>query len=254
MLAVKALEPLAKKDDQALTRLTDALDAAHLGRAQGGARGARNGVRREVAAGRPHRARSKHGDVRAAALARFFERKLLDDPRGAVGDPPPARRRRRGRAEGRVPAVGRVEAATGRRAARARHRTEPPAQRTGEGRQAGGRRARGRRRRKLTPDDYDTLLQATASPALDTCLRGARGARGARRPAGVRAAAATQPRGGRERPASMCAGRSRPSTTSAPSNRLRSLLFDKEPSVRDAAYTALAKTSTRRRCRSPSPG
>src|SRR5262249_51369668 len=74
VLAIKALEPLAKDDDQALTRLTDALNAPTWD------------VRKAVLAAletvydakSPQASltglTSKHGDVRAAALVRAFER------------------------------------------------------------------------------------------------------------------------------------------------------------------------------------
>jgi ParB family chromosome partitioning protein len=91
---------------------------------------------------------------------------------------------------------------------------------------------------KLPEDDLTPLLQATASRSLDTCLRGARGLavlgdprafglllqlsreeNAAARAEVCRALAALEdPRG---------------------INRLRSLLFDPEPSVRDAAFSGL---------------
>ena len=56
VLAVKALEAMAARDDQALARLTDALERLHLGRAQGGTRGARGGLPTRLAGRRAGRA------------------------------------------------------------------------------------------------------------------------------------------------------------------------------------------------------
>src|SRR5439155_9076872 len=79
-LAVKALEPLAKADDQAMVRLTDALNAPTWDvRKQ-----ALASLEAVFDANSPQASltalTSKHGDVRAAALARAFERGLLADP------------------------------------------------------------------------------------------------------------------------------------------------------------------------------
>ena len=244
MKAVKALEPLAKADDQALTRLVDALDAATWDVRKTARCIARNGVRCEIPRRDPDRgSNSKHGDVRAASLLRSKERWLLDDP--AVQS---AIRRRLEDADAGVRKVAfllsvlsKDQLAAVLRASDTELNRQLNELEKAEKPDKAAPAVPADAKSKLTAADYDTLLQATASRALDTCLRGARGLAvlGDPRAFGLllqlsREEDVSRPRRGVPRAR-------RGSTTSAPVNRLRSLLFDKEASVRDAAYTALAK-------------
>lgn len=240
-LAVNALVPLAKTDDQGLTRLVAALDAptwdvrkAALAGLEG-VFGADSPQASLTALG------SAQGDIRAAALARAFERGLLADP--AVGS---AVRRRLEDADAGVRKVafllsvesrpglaGVLRAADGElnrqlnelEKADKSDRPAPPVAADA--------------RSKLTPADYDVLLQATASRALDTCLRGARGLATLRDPRAfglLLQLSREDDAGARVGVCRALAALDDPRAV----NRLRSLVFDREPSVRDAAYTALA--------------
>src|SRR5439155_12618324 len=92
----------------------------------------------------------------------------------------------------------------------------------------------------LGDDDLTPLLQATASRALDTCLRGARGLAvlGDQRALGLLLQLSREEDVNAR--VNVCRALAALDDERAV-NRLRSLLFDKEASVRDAAYTALAK-------------
>ena len=185
---------------------------------------------------------SKYGDIRAAALIRAYDRKLLDDP--AVQS---AIRRRLEDGDAGVrkvafnlsvlskPDLAAVLRATDTELNRQLNELEK-ADKADKPAASVAADAKG----KLAPTDYDTLLQATASRALDTCLRGARGL-----------AVLGDPRAfglllqlSREEDVTarvdVCRALAALDDERAV-NRLRSLLFDKEASVRDAAYTALAK-------------
>src|SRR5258708_14537996 len=92
----------------------------------------------------------------------------------------------------------------------------------------------------LDEDDLAPLLQATASRALDTCLRGARGLAvlGDPRAFGLLLQLSREEEVNAR--VDVCRALAALDDERAV-NRLRSLLFDKEASVRDAAYTALVK-------------
>src|SRR5262252_6793238 len=91
----------------------------------------------------------------------------------------------------------------------------------------------------LADDDFTPLLQATASRSLDTCLRGARGlaALGDPRALGLLLQLSREDNAAAR--AEVC-GALAALADPRGIDRLRSLLFDAEPAVRDAAYTALA--------------
>src|SRR5882724_12869853 len=92
----------------------------------------------------------------------------------------------------------------------------------------------------LDDDDLIPLLQATASRSLDTCLRGACGLAvlGDPRAFGLllQLSRAEDPAARAE----VCRALAALDDPRA-ADRLRSLLFDPEAAVRDAAFTALAK-------------
>src|SRR4051812_12897620 len=92
----------------------------------------------------------------------------------------------------------------------------------------------------LGDDDLTPLLQATASRALDTCLRGARGLAVLRDPRAFGLLLQLSREDDPQARVAVCRALAALDDERAV-NRLRSLLFDKEPSVRDAAYTALFK-------------
>src|SRR5437764_13582144 len=92
----------------------------------------------------------------------------------------------------------------------------------------------------LNDDDLTPLLQAIASRSLDTCLRGARGLAvlGDPRAFGLLLQLSRE-----ENPAAraeVCRALAALDDPRA-ADRLRSLLFDAEASVRDAAFSALAR-------------
>src|SRR3712207_8304407 len=93
---------------------------------------------------------------------------------------------------------------------------------------------------KLDEADFDPLLQATASRALDTCLRGARGLAvlGDERALGLLLQLSReQDAAARAAVARALAALDDPRSV----GRLRSLLFDADAAVRDAAFTALER-------------
>src|SRR5436190_9036353 len=92
----------------------------------------------------------------------------------------------------------------------------------------------------LGEDDYDTLLQATASRALDTCLRGARGLAVLGDPRAFGLLLQLSREDDTTARVDVCRALAALGDDRAV-NRLRSMLFDPQASVRDAAYTALAK-------------
>ncbi len=236
ILAVKALEPLAKADDQALTRLVDALDAPTWD-----VRKAALGSLESVYDAKAPTASltalsSKYGDVRAAALIRAYERKLLEDP--AVQS---AIRRRLEDGDAGVRKVAFLLSVLSKPelAAVLRARDSELNRQLSEFAST-VQVVTADAKDKLTPNDYDTLLQATASRALDTCLRGARGLAVLRDPRAFGLLLQLSREEDVSARVDVCRALAALDDERAV-NRLRSLLFDKEASVRDAAYTALAK-------------
>lgn len=255
--AVKALEPLAKADDQALTRLVDALNASTWD-----VRKATLGALESVYDANAPTASltaltSKHGDVRREALLRTFERGLLDDP--AVQS---AIRRRLEDDDAGVRKVAfllSVESKPDLAAVLRSRDTELNRQLKELEKPAKGDKDKGEKedkkedkkeeaappvaadaKDKLTPTDYDTLLQATASRALDTCLRGARGLAVLGDPRAFGLLLQLIREEDVNARVEVCRALAALDDERAV-NRLRSMLFDSQASVRDAAYTALVK-------------
>jgi ParB family chromosome partitioning protein len=250
--AVKALEPLAKADDQALTRLVDALDAVAWD-VRKAALESLEAVYGDAPTASLTALGSKHGDLRVRALVRAFERKLLDDP--AVQS---AIRRRLEDEDAGVrkvafllsvlskPDLAAVLRASDAELHRQLNELEKPEKgdkEKGEKAEKGDKTAApvpAGAKEKLTAGDYDTLLQATASRALDTCLRGARGLAVLGDPRALGLLLQLSREEDVTARVEVCRALAALDDERAV-NRLRSLLFDKEASVRDAAYTALAK-------------
>jgi ParB family chromosome partitioning protein len=240
VLAVKALQPLARTDDQALTRLTDALNAPTWD------------VRKEVLAAleavfdkkSPQASltglTSKHGDVRAAALTRAFERGLLADPavQSAI------RRRLEDEDTGVRKVAFLLSVVSHKNLAGVLRFKDPELNRQVNELEKADKPDKlapeppANAADKLSPAEYDVLLQATASRALDTCLRGARGLAVLGDPRAFGLLLQLSREDDPNARVEVCRALAALDDPRAV-NRLRSLLYDPQPSVRDAAYTAL---------------
>ncbi|QJW99535.1 HEAT repeat domain-containing protein [Frigoriglobus tundricola] len=248
VLAVRALEPLAKADDQALTRLVDALDATTWDVRRAALAALETVYGTKVPTASLTALSSKYGDIRVAALTLTYERRLLDET--AVQS---AIRRRLEDADAGVRKVAFLLSVLSKgHLATVLRASDPELHRQLNEIEAGSSTDKKEKSEKaaptvppdaksqLTPDDYDTLLQATASRALDTCLRGARGLAvlGDPRAFGLLLQLSREEEVNAR--VDVCRALAALDDERAV-NRLRSLLFDKEASVRDAAYTALVK-------------
>jgi ParB family chromosome partitioning protein len=242
VLAVKALEPLAKADDQGLTRLVDALNAPTWD-----VRKAALASLEAVFDPKSPQATltgltSKHGDVRATALVRASERALLEDPtvQSAI------RRRLEDEDAGvrkvafLLSVVSKPQLAAVLRAGDQELNRQINELEKAEKPDKAAPPVAADAKTKLTPTDYDTLLQATASRALDTCLRGARGLAVLGDPRAFGLLLQLSREEDVNARVDVCRALAALDDERAV-NRLRSMLFDKEASVRDAAYTALVK-------------
>lgn len=239
--AVQALEALARHDDQALARLTNALNARNWEVQQAAltslekVHDAQSPEADLVALG------SKHADLRRLGLVRLFQRKLLAAPRvpaalRRAGEDADAEVRRiafllvlltreklaqalRARDAEIHRQLSELEAAAGLAPARETKPPKAPAQ--------------------LAEADRDPLVQATASRALDTCLRGARGLAvlGDVRAFGLLLQLSRE----ESAPARAEVCRALAALDDPRSvQRLRSLIYDADAAVRDAAFSALA--------------
>jgi ParB family chromosome partitioning protein len=239
VLAVKALEPLAKADDQALARLTDTLNAPSWDvRKQ-----ALASLEAVFDAASPQASlialTSTHGDLRALALRRFHERKMLDRPEVLS-----AVRRKLEDDDGAVRLAAFLLAVSARpNLATVLRGNDADLHRQLNELEKSDKKppeVSAKTKDKLDDADYDTLLQATASRALDTCLRGAKGLAvlGDSRafPLLLQLSREDQEYARVE----VCRALAALGDDRAV-NRLRSLLLDPQPSVRDAAYTAVAR-------------
>ena len=240
--AVKALEPLAKKDDQALTRLVDALNAPAWDVRKAALAALETVHDAKAPTASLTALTSKYGDTRAAGLTRAYERAMLDD--AAVQS---AVRRRLEDDDADVRKVAfllSVESKPDLAGVLRARDTELNRQLNELEKADKSDRAApavpANAKDKLTPADYDTLLQATASRALDTCLRGARGLAVLGDPRAFGLLLQLSREEDTNARVDVCRALAALDDARAV-NRLRSLLFDKEASVRDAAYTALAK-------------
>ena len=252
-LAVQALEKLAAKDDQALARLTDALNVKTWEVRQAALAslekvyGADSPEANLIALG------SKNADLRKLTLIRLFQRKMLTDPKVQA-----VVRWRGEDADGEVRRTAYLLSLYLRpKLVKALRERDPELHRqlvelettSQEGTQAKpsevesalaavARKAPGKA--NLEDADHDPLLTATASRALDTCLRGARGLAMLRDPRAF--GLLLQLSREEDTPARVEVARAMAALDDPRSvKRLRSFLFDKEASVRDAAFTALTQ-------------
>ncbi len=242
VLAVKSLEPLAKTDDQGLARLTTALDAA----AWDVRKQALASLEAVFEADSPRASlvalTSTHGDLRALALTRLFERKMLDRPEVLS-----AVRRKLEDADAAVRKVAFLLSVSARPqfAAFIRSRDEDLHRQLNELEKSDKKQpaASDKAKDKLDDADYDTLLQATAGRALDTCLRGAKGLAVLGDPRAFPLLLQLSREEQEYARVEVCRALAALGDDRAV-NRLRSLLLDPQASVRDAAYTAVAKLYT----------
>lgn len=241
-LAVKALEPLAKTDDQALTRLVDALNAPTWDVRKTALESLEAVFDKNSPQASLTALGSKHGDVRARALTRAFERGLLSDPavQSAI------RRRLEDEDTGVRKVAFLLSVASHSQLALVLRAADTELNRQLNELEKAERSDRAApevpadARSRLTPTDYDVLLQATASRALDTCLRGARGLAVLGDPRAFGLLLQLSRENDTTARVEVCRALAALDDERAV-NRLRSLLFDQEASVRDAAYTALLK-------------
>jgi ParB family chromosome partitioning protein len=267
-LAVEALGALVKRNDQVLGRIADAIRRRASGAAPGrndqalarlvSALDARTPEVRQAAlpalegaydADSPEAdllgLGSKHADVRRVALVRLFRRELLRDP--AVQS---ALRRRAEDPDDEVRRTAFLLSLRTREALVATLRARDPdlhrqlAELEGapaaEGDKGKAPPKKGKAGPALTDDDLEPLLQATASRALRTCLRGAYGLAvlGDPRALGLLLQLSREGEGWAR--AEVCRALAALDDPRAV-ERLRSLLHDKDAAVRDAAFSALAR-------------
>lgn len=255
-LAVAALEGLAAGDDQALARLTQALDAKTPEVRQAAtvaleaAHGPRSPEPNLVALG------SKHADVRRSALVRLYRRDLLDDPavqsalRRRSGDPDAEVRRTAfllslhtrprllGALRARDPDLRRQLAELEGTPAEPAP-AEPPGKAKPKEKPKKAKPAKAAPAEAIEDADLDPLLQATAARALDTCLRGGRGLALLGDPRAFGLLLQLSREEDKAARAEVCRALAALDDPRAV-ERLRSLLHDAEAEVRDAAFTALA--------------
>ncbi len=263
IIAVKALEELSKKNDQALARLRVALNAQAFE--------VRQAVLASLEAIYPDSPEadlmalgSSFEDLRRLALLRIYARKFLNNERVRTalrwrGEDPDQETRRLAFLlalhtrpklveflRKRDPELERQLQELDKAASGKKEKDKGP-EKPAEGKEQeqeaamilGSSEQRRKDAAKLERDDYEPLLQATASRALDTCLRGARGMAVL----------------GDVRTFGLLLQLSRENDTNArvqvclamgaldderSINRLRSMLYDNQAPVRDAAFTSLA--------------
>ncbi len=235
--AVKALEPLAKADDQALARLTAALNAP----AWDVRKAALAALETVFEPTSPQASlvalTSTHGDLRALALGRAYDRGLLADARVQSA----VRRRLEDDDTGvrkvafLLSVLSRPKLAEFLRSADAElHRQLNEIEKSEKAPPKVSAKV------KLDAADYDTLLQATASRALDTCLRGAKGLALLHDPRAFALLLQLSREENTDARVEVCRALAALGDPRAVA-RLNSLLYDSQASVRDAAYSAVAK-------------
>ncbi len=269
-LAVGALEGLAAKDDQALARLTEALDAKTPEVRQAAVVALEAAYDSRSPESNLGALTSTHADVRRAALIRLYRRRLLDEPavqaalrRRAEDSDPEVRRtafllslHTRDRLlqvlRSRDPELQRqlneLENTAGLDPGAGRGSPDPAHPPT-EGRPQTSVKKKGKAAKATTDStaepslddaDFEPLLQATASRALDTSLRGARGLAMLGDPRAFGLLLQLSREEDKTARAEVCRAMAALDDPRA-AERLRSMLHDPEAEVRDAAFTAMAR-------------
>jgi ParB family chromosome partitioning protein len=278
-LAVQALESLARRDEQALERLVGALDAKTMEVRQAAVvglesvHGPRSPESNLVALA------SRHDDVRRAALLRLYRRSLLAEPavqsalRRRLEDANAEVRRiaflltlhtrdqllqalrardpelerqlkelEAGPAEPRTAApaakaiIERVKGWLGSESTSVDQPAGGPAGKKGKAAKATASPDHG----ALDDADFEPLLQATASRALDTSLRGARGLAILGDPRAFGLLLQLSREEDKAARAEVCRAMAALADPRS-AERLRSMLHDPEAEVRDAAFTAMVR-------------
>lgn len=246
-LAVAALEPLAKKDDQALSRLITALDSKTSEVRLAALVALESAYEPESPEANLIALGSKHADVRRGALVRLYRRRLLNDPsvqsalRRCSDDEAPALRQ----------SAFLLALHTRPRLLEALRSRDPDLQRellelegTPPASTPPEKEAKKPKDKAVEPAleeaDVEPLLQASAARSLDTCLRGARGLATLGDPRAFGLLLQLSREADKSARAEVCRAMAALDDPRA-IERLRSLLHDKEAEVRDAAFTALAR-------------
>ncbi len=271
-LAVEALETLAAKDDQALARLTSALDSKTAEVRQAALVALESSYDKQSPEANLVALGSKHADVRRSALIRLYRRGLLVDPlaqsalRRSTDDGDPAvrqsaflltlhtRARLLQALRLRDPELQRqlleLEGTTPEaESASSAQETKRPGKAIvgkilgllGEASSAKETRPKGKAAdAPLDESDIEPLLQASAARSLDTCLRGARGLAILSDPRAFGLLLQLSREDDKGARAEVCRAMAALDDVRAV-ERLRSMLYDAEAEVRDAAFTALAR-------------
>ncbi|AGA27678.1 HEAT repeat domain-containing protein [Singulisphaera acidiphila] len=252
--AVRALETLAKQDDRAFARLLETLNASPAEVRQAALASLETVYDAKSPEASLVALNSKYADVRRLAIIRLFQRGLLQDQgvqtalhrRGEDVDPEVRRTAfllLLSTRESLLEALRRRDPDLQRQLLELEGAPaeEEPAEKKAKPSKTRAKAAKPERADlALTDDDYGPLLQATASRALDTSLRGARGLAllGDPRAFGLLLQLSREDEArARVEVCHALAALDDPRAI----ERLRSLLHDHEPEVRDAAFTALAQ-------------
>jgi ParB family chromosome partitioning protein len=283
-LAVQALEALATRDDQALARLSAALNAKTAEVRLAAVVGLESAYDSRSPESNLGALTSKHADVRRAALVRLYRRRLLDEPavqaalRRRAEDPDPEVRRTAfllalhtrdrllqtlrsrdpdlerqlkeleeavpaGVVALRAPTPGTLElpeSTEGWLGSKPAPAGEPPGVPSGKKKAKPTKTTSTTAEPSLDDADFEPLLQATASRALDTSLRGARGLAILGDPRAFGLLLQLSREEDKAARAEVCRAMAALDDPRA-AERLRSMLHDPEAEVRDAAFTAMAR-------------
>ncbi len=249
-LAVQALEKLAAKDDQALGRLTDALNVKTWEVRQAALASLEKIYPDDSPEANLVALASTFADLRRLTLIRLFQRQMLGHPKVQAIV--------RWRAEDADAEVRRTAFLLSlymrEKLVQTLRQADPELQRqlaelealgpdgtpmkVPEAETAKPAKSKSKSRLAVAEDDLAPLLQATASRALDTCLCGARGLSVLHDPRAFGLLLQLSREDDNSARVEVCRALSILEDSRA-IKRLGSLLFDKEASVRDAAFSAL---------------
>ncbi len=259
--AIQALEDLAAKNDQALTRLVQALDGKPY-EVRAAALAALERIHGDRSPTADLRAlESKQADIRRLALVRLFQRNLLDH-----SQVPAALRRAGEDADPRVrhtaflvscltrpnlaPALRERDPELDRQFTELEHfdqeaqaKKDEPAETAEKEKKPPKKKAKAATKSagvEVSAADREPLLQASASRMLDTCLRGARGLALLEDPRALGLLMQLSRESDAAARVEVCRALGALDDPRSV-KRLRSLLGDGAPEVRDAAFTALSK-------------